>query len=289
MPADPQLPRPDGPGLLPLALSRPKEALGRARDLLATGPPPLEASFARQAIGIVLREFGDIDAAVRELETARHLARRSGSAEREADVRATLGVALAFAGRTTAARNTLDAAVRQSSGHLHGRILLRRGGVLSTLGHHRDALNDLNSAVVALRAAGDPIWEARARTERATCNLALGAVTRAAADLRRAEELFNATGQELESADAIVHRGVLALRIGDLPEALACFDHAAERFARLGLPDPTLSVQRCAALLAAGLPRDALDEAHAALSQLERSRGQATKKAELELAAADCA
>ncbi|MFG1947016.1 CHAT domain-containing protein [Nonomuraea sp. NPDC048826] len=289
MPADPEPPRPDVPGLLPLALSRPNEALGRARDLLATEPPPLEASFARQAIGIVLREIGDIDAAVRELETARHLARRSGSAEREADVRATLGVALAFAGRTTAARNTLNAAVRQSSGHLHGRILLRRGGVLATLGHHRDALADLNSAVTALRAAGDRIWEARARTERATCDLVLGGVTRARADLRRAEELFNATGQELESADAIVHRGVLALRIGDLPAALRCFDQAAERFAKLGIPDPTLAVQRCAALLAAGLPRDALDEAHAALTLLERSRGQATKKAELELAAAGCA
>ncbi|MFD2352548.1 tetratricopeptide repeat protein [Nonomuraea ferruginea] len=204
-------------------------------------------------------------------------------------MRATLGVALAFAGRTTAARNTLNAAVRQSTGHLRGRILLRRGGVLATLGHHRDALADLNSAVTALRAAGDPIWEARARTERATCDLALGGLSRAATDLSRAEELFNANGQELESADAIVHRGVLALRIGDLPAALHCFDQAAERFGKLGLPDPTLSVQRCAALLAAGLPRDALDEAHTALDQLERSHGQATKKAELELAAAGCA
>ncbi|MFC3541837.1 CHAT domain-containing protein [Nonomuraea ferruginea] len=289
MPADSELPRTDAAGLPPLALSRPHEALGKARDLLATGPPPLEASFARQAVGIVLREFGDIEAAVRELETARRLARRSGWAEREADVRATLGVALAFAGRTTAARNTLNAAVRQSTGHLRGRILLRRGGVLATLGHHRDALADLNSAVTALRAAGDPIWEARARTERATCDLALGGLSRAATDLSRAEELFNANGQELESADAIVHRGVLALRIGDLPAALHCFDQAAERFGKLGLPDPTLSVQRCAALLAAGLPRDALDEAHTALDQLERSHGQATKKAELELAAAGCA
>lgn len=289
MPADPDTSRPDVAGLLPLALSRPHEALGKARDLLARGLPPLEASFAHQAAGIVLREFGDIDAAVRELETARRLARRSGSAAREADVRATLGVALAFAGRTTAARNTLNAAVRQSSGHLQGQVLLRRGGVLATLGHHREALADLNSAVTALRAAGDAIWEARARTERAMCHLATGGAGRAAADLRRAEELFNRAGQELESADAIVHRGVLALRIGDLPAALKCFDHAAERFGKLGIPDPTLSMQRCAAQLAAGLPHEALEEAHAALEQLERIRGQATKRAELELTAANCA
>ncbi|WP_197094155.1 tetratricopeptide repeat protein, partial [Nonomuraea sp. SBT364] len=287
MPADPEPTAPAPEELLPLALSRPNEALDRARALLAAGPPPLTASIARQAVGIVLREFGDIDAAVRELQAARRLARRSGSAEREADVRATLGVALAFAGRTTAGRNALDAAVRQSSGQLNSRILLRRGGVLATLGLHRDALADLNSAVAALR--DDLVWQARARTERASCYLALGSVGRAATDLARAEELFNATGQELESADAIVHRGVLALRIGDLPAALACFDQAAERFGKLGTPDPNLSIERCAALLAAGLPQDALDEAAAAIARLDRIHGQATKRAELLLTAATCA
>lgn len=289
MPADPVPSSTATAELLPLALSRPHEALDRARDLLAGDPPPLAASMARQAIGIVLREFGDIDAAVAELETAGRLARQAGCAEREADVQATLGVALAFAGRTTAGRTALDAAVQRSTGLLHGRILLRRGGVLIVLGHHRDALADLNNAVTALGAAGDAIWEARARSERATCNLALGAIAKAAADLARAEELFNATGQELESADAIVHRGVLALRIGDLPAALLCFDQAAERFDRLGTPDPSLSIERCAALLAAGLPQDALAEAHTALARLERIRGLPVKKAELLLTAANCA
>lgn len=289
MPADPVPSSTATAELLPLALSRPHEALDRARDLLAGDPPPLAASMARQAIGIVLREFGDIDAAVAELETAGRLARQAGCAEREADVQATLGVALAFAGRTTAGRTALDAAVQRSTGLLHGRILLRRGGVLLLLGHHHDALADLDNAVTALGAAGDAIWEARARSERATCNLALGAIAKAATDLARAEELFNATGQELESADAIVHRGVLALRVGDLPAALLCFDQAAERFDRLGTPDPSLSIERCAALLAAGLPRDALAEAHAALARLERVRGLPVKKAELLLTAATCA
>ena len=86
-----------------------------------------------------------------------------------------------------------------------------------------------------------------------------------------------------------MHRGVLALRIGDLPAALLCFDQAAERFDRLGTPDPSLSIERCAALLAAGLPQDALAEAHTALARLERIRGLPVKKAELLLTAANCA
>ncbi len=295
MPADPDLAGvgPAALELLPLALSRPNDALKRARAVLAAGPAPFDASVAHQAVGIVLREFGDIDAAIRELRAARRLARRSGSADREVDVLATLGVALVYAGRTASGRQALNLAARRSAGRqqarLHGRVLLRRGGALLVLGHHRAALADLNGAIGALRQVDDPMWEARALTERAFSHLALGSVHRAAADLRRAERLFRTAGQELESADATVHRGVLALRIGDLPAALTCFDEAAERFDQLGTPDPTLSIERCAALLAAGLPQDALQEADEAIARLERIRGQPTKRAELLLTGARCA
>ena len=280
----------DGPAeLLPLALSRPNEALARARTVLAGEPGLLDASVARQAIGIVFREYGDIDAAIGELRIARRLARRAGSTSREADVLATLGVALVFAGRTRSGRNTLDAAVRQSVGNLRGRTLLRRGGALLLLGHHREALEDLNSAVVALRLADDQIWEARALQERAVSYLASGSARRAVADLRRAEDLFAANGQELESAETIVNRGLVALRLGDLPEALTCFDEAAQRFQRLGASEPDLSIHRCAALTAAGLAQDAMHEADAAISQLDEIHGRPTKRAELLLAAARCA
>ena len=275
--------------LLPLALSRPNEALTRARAVLAGEPGPLDASVARQAIGIVLREYGDIDAAIGELRIARHLARRAGSTSREADVLATLGLTLVFAGRTRSGRNTLDAAVRQSTGNLRARAMLRRGGALLILGHRREGLEDLNSAVVALRMADDQIWEARALQERAVSYLSSGSARRAVADLRRAEDLFAANGQELESAETTVNRGLVALRLGDLPEALNCFDEAAERFHRLGASEPDLSIHRCAALIAAGLATDAMQEADAAISQLDRIHGRPTKRAELLLTAATCA
>jgi tetratricopeptide (TPR) repeat protein len=279
----------DPADLLPLALSRPNEALDRARKVLADNPGLLDASIARQTIGIVLREYGDIDAAIGELRIARRLARRAGSADREADVLATLGVALVFAGRTVSGRNTLDAAVRQSTGQLRGRTLLRRGGALLLLGHHREALEDLNRSVAALRLAGDQLWEARALQERAVSYLSSGSARRAVADLRRAGDLFTANGQELESAEATVNRGLVALRLGDLPEALAYFDEAAERFGRLGASEPDLSMHRCAALTAAGLARDAMQEADDAISNLDRIHGRPTKRAELLLTAASCA
>src|SRR6266568_3691972 len=95
---------PPNPGetleLLALTLARPGEALATARAVLAGHPGPYDASIAHQAVGIVLREFGDLTAGIRELRTALRLARRAGSLDREADVLATLGVALIYAGRT---------------------------------------------------------------------------------------------------------------------------------------------------------------------------------------------
>ena len=271
--------------LLSLALSRPNDALALARDVLARDPVPLEASIARQAIGIVLREVGDVDAAVRELRRARRLARQSGSADREADVLASLGLALVFAGRTAAGLAALETAVERSSGLLRGRVLLRRGGALHVLGDHRNALADLSNAITSLRLADDQVWEARALTARAFTHLASGSVWRAEVDLQRAEQLFTANGQELES-DAVVHRGVLALRNGDLPRALASFDEAELRFDQIGTIDPALSIERCTALLAAGLPGDALAETDKAIQRLDEIRGQQTKRAELLLASA---
>jgi tetratricopeptide (TPR) repeat protein len=283
---------PDGDGndrLLELALSRPREATARARAVLAAGPGPLDGSVAHQVIGIVLREFGDIDAAVGELEAARRFARRGGSADREADVLASLGLALVFAGRTRPGLNALNAAAGLSAGLLRGRTLLRRAACLRLLGDYGAALDDLNHAIPVLRAAGDDVYEARALGHRALCLLALGSVSRVTPDQRRAEELLAARGQELEHADSIVNRGLAAFRTGQLPDALACFDAAEERFAALGVRDADLSAQRCAALTAAGLAADALREADAAIGRLSLVRGQPAVRAELLLVAANCA
>src|SRR4051794_2541136 len=270
----------DGPvELLALALSRPNDALDRARALFASRPGPLAESVARQVVGIVMREFGDIDGAVHELRTARRLAHRAGAAEREVDVLATLGTALVLAGRTRAGRRALDEAMAGATGQLLGRVAFRRGGVHYALGSHGEALADLDAAVAALGSAGDRVWQGRAVTARGFVHLAQGHVRAASADLETSERLFAETGQELELVDAIGNRGVLALAVGDIPSALARFDEAAEHFAALDVPDLEFRIPRCSALLAAGLPRDALAEAEAAVAEAERLRLRPTHRA----------
>jgi len=279
----------DVDSLLPLALSRPREALVEARAVLAGHPDPHDASVAHQAAGIVLREFGDVRAAVRELRAALRLSRRAGSVEREADVLATLGVALVYAGHTADGLAAFERALWLSRGVVAARVLQRRGCVLWTLGRYPAALGDLTQAVTVLRRAGDELWTARSLNARGIVYLAMGLPARADADLRAAERWFGKTSQVLDASYTVLNRALVAFSLGDLPAALSLLDEVVSRVRPLGVPVTAISIDRCAVLLAAGLADDALAEADAAIHEIERIRGRSTKKAELLLMAANCA
>ncbi|NKQ27182.1 CHAT domain-containing protein [Streptomyces galbus] len=275
--------------LLPMVFAAPNEALARARTLLDSAPPPSHASVAHQVIGIWQRDWGDLRLALEHLRRARDLAARAESAEREADVLATLGVALVHAGRTRQGLAAFEQGVRRGSGHTRARVLYRRAYVWWVLGHHREALEDVRRAIPVLRQTGDVIWTARALTLRATVHLALGAVERADADFTAAEALWDTTGQEHDKADAVESRGLAAFRAGDIPAALRLLDEAGERYAELGTPTFMLNIRRCEVLMAAGLAPEALAEADTAIAVLDGIGGQSTRKAELLLAAARAA
>jgi len=272
-----------------LTLSRPREALARARAILALRPGPHEASIAHQAAGIVLRDIGDVSAGVRELRGALRLARRAGLAEREADVLGSLGIAFVSVGRTADGLAAFDSAIQLSTGVLLGRVLYRRGFVLWTLGRYAAALDDLRRAIGILQRAGDRVWTARALSGRGLVYMAVGSPDRADADLVAAGRLFAETGQELEAAHTVLNRGGAAFGSGDFPAALSFFEEAASRYRPLNVPTPSLSIDRCGVLLAAGLADDALAQADAAIREIEQARGRSTKKAELLLMAANCA
>jgi tetratricopeptide (TPR) repeat protein len=275
--------------LLLLALSRPREALARAHGILAGHPGPHEASIAHQAAGIVLRDIDDVSAGIRELRAALRLARRTGSAEREADVLGSLGPALVYSGRTAEGLAALDRAIQISTGITAGRVLHRRGMMLWNLGRYPAALGDFRRAISVFQRADDGIWTARALEGRGLVHLAVGTPNRADADFAAAGRLFAEAGQEQEAVDAMFNRGIAASRSGDLPTALSFFDEVAARYRTLSVPTPFLSAGRCYALLAAGLTSEALAEADAAISNIEQAHGWSTMKAELLLWAANCA
>ncbi|MGW8065373.1 CHAT domain-containing protein [Streptomyces ziwulingensis] len=272
-----------------MVFAAPNEALARAEELLGAAPAPLHASIAHQVIGIWQRDFGDTRQALAHLRRARDLAARADSAEREADVLATLGVALVHSGRTREGLAAFEQGVARGSGHTRARVLYRRAYVWWVLGRHGEALEDVRRAIPVLRQADDVIWTARALTLRATVHLALGAVERADADFTDAEALWDTTGQEHDKADAVESRGLAAFRSGDVPTALRLLDEAEERYAKLGTPTFMLTIRRCEVLMAAGLATEALAEADGAIAALDGMGGQSTRKAELLLVAARAA
>ncbi|MER7802397.1 CHAT domain-containing tetratricopeptide repeat protein [Streptomyces parvulus] len=275
--------------LLPMVFAAPNEALTRAEGVLAADPPPLHASVAHQVIGIWQRDFGDTRLALAHLRRARDLAARADSPEREADVLATLGVALVHSGRTREGLAAFERGVARGTAHTRARVLFRRAYVWWVLGRHKEALEDVRRAIPVLRQADDVIWTARALTLRATVHLALGSVERADADFTAAERLWDTTGQEHDKADAVESRGLAAFRSGDVPAALRLLDEAEERYAKLGTPTFMLTIRRCEVLMAAGLAPEALAEADAATAALDGIGGQSTRRAELLLVAARAA
>ncbi|HLX48778.1 MAG TPA: CHAT domain-containing tetratricopeptide repeat protein [Streptosporangiaceae bacterium] len=245
--------------------------------------------MAHQAAGIVARDLGNAQEGVRELRIALRLARQTGSITRETDVLATLGAALVHAGHTADGFAAFDQAVQQSSGVLAGRVLHRRAMALWALGRHAAALDDLRHAIGILRRADDRIYTARALTARGLVYTDLGSPGRADADFVAAERLFAETGQDLESIYVVHNRAMTAFVAGDLLAALSCLDEAARGYRLLNAPNPSLSIDRCTVLLAAGLAADALAEADAAVRDIEQSHGRPTWKAVLLLTAARCA
>jgi tetratricopeptide (TPR) repeat protein len=166
---------------------------------------------------------------------------------------------------------------------------MRRATILYELGRFREAQDDLNRSLPLLRRAGDRAWEARLLMFRAHVYLAFGLPRRAAADFAQAERLFAVTGQEREYAVARHDRGLVALIRGDLPEALTYLDEAANRYDALGVTNPDLVLDRCSALLAAGLAAEAAQETVTALSQVPQQGKTAYRTADLLFAAATAA
>ena len=269
--------------LLVLAHSRPAEALAQARAVLSGRPQVAAAvaSVAHQAAGISLRDLGHAEAGLSELRRALRSAQASGLSQREADVRASLGLTMALAGNTTRGMAHLDDAARAAHGVLAGRVLMRRADLLSILGRHTEALGDLSHAVAILRRHGDALWEARSRSHRGLILLATGQVRRADAEFLAAERQYQMAGQEWEYATARHNRGLVAAASGQLPEALEYLAEADRRYGQLGTPMPDVAIDRCDVLLSAGLASDALAEADSAARQLSRAAPGATKLAEL--------
>ena len=176
-------------------------------------------------------------------------------------------------GRTEYGLRLLDHAERLALADDRGILLLQRGLILMRTGREREAVKVLDGAVAQL--AGNPAETANlasALLNRSFASLSLGQIRQARSDLVWCRRVATEEGHELIAAKALHNLGYCDLLAGDIPSALQLFSVAAEAY-RLSAPGflLVLATDKAAALLAAGLARDAASELDTAMAS---SRGQ---------------
>lgn len=252
---------PAGDELLALAHTEPDRATATATHAITRSVDPIALSYAHQALGIVQRDGGDIDLALDHLRLARRLAERTDDPDRLADVRATLGGALAFLGRSNAALRELDGAVRTATarGRVRPKVLMRRAHVLAYLGRHAAAVDDLREAVAGFRRSGDEVWEARTLNLRAYVELNRGELEAAERDLLDADVLFTRQDQHRDVLNVRHNLALIQFFRGDVPGTLAALAEVSAQFHARGEAHLDVMLDWARVLLVAGLSDAAAD------------------------------
>jgi hypothetical protein len=262
-----------------------EQARERAR---AAGDREVEA-VALRALGLAELDLVGAPVAVAHLRAAVAAARRAGSDRRLAESRMSLAHALQHDGQSTAALRQARLAMQQDAAADDGRLAQQHAMILERLGRLDEALDGYRHALALVRRSGDAHDEFAVLINRGVVQIYRGALRAAAADLGEAELLAQRLGQPLWAAFARGNLGLVATLRGDLPEALACFDGAEPVLAeasetRLAI----MELDRCRALLSAGLRHEAQVSAARCVELLERC-AMAAELAEARLTLAESA
>ncbi|WP_374456503.1 CHAT domain-containing protein [Nocardioides sp.] len=257
--------RTDAEEVLRTLFADPAAARDRAVEELIPDPDPGIASIGHQIVGIVLRDTGETDDALRHLRQALALARRADR-EREGDVRATLGTTLVFAGRTRQGLAHLDRATEELTGVPLARALVLRARVLSiNLERDEAGSHDLRHALQLLDRSVDDVWRARALNLDGVTKVRLGDIEGARRAFAESLDLYTELGIGWDAAVGVQNQGWVASLEGDLPIALERYAEASRRWDAMGVTSVDLVYDQCRALLAGGLATDALEVVERAL------------------------
>ncbi len=245
------------------------EALAALRQGSAEGDAEAIAT-AELALGAAAKELRDLPRALRHLRRAVAVAERSGREEQAARARVMLSSALISIGDLDGAMREIDRAEPLLHGGDLGRLYFRRATALAVKGRLDEALELHRRALPLLQRDGDRLYEIQLRNNRAMAYSYRGALKAAETDLRHAEQLSRDLGLERFAALIGQNLGFVAALRGDLPAALAFFDRADAYFHAKGIIDAIGLIDRCEALLPAGLVVEARQAAEAAVRHLDQ-------------------
>ena len=145
----------------------------------------------------------------------------------------------------------------------------QRAGLLQRAGRHPEALRAFTAALDAAAGTTDPTILGVIWMNRGVLLGWAGEIEEAEADTWRALDHFESHGWTKRAADMRHNLAWLAARRGDLVESFRRFDDAEERYHSLGVSGASVFPDRAEALLAAGLPQEALYLAERAVRDLQ--------------------
>jgi hypothetical protein len=195
-----------------------RHAAARAR---ASGDSEAHVA-ALHALGFARHELGD-RRAIATLRGAVRIAERHGLSQRAAMARRPLAIYLAFAGRTRAAVDEIEAACSALDGLELARSEVSRIAVLQAAGRPPESARS-ERALETLRREGDSAWEARLLKNRGLMLTLRGDFEAAEPDLIRARDLYRESGARIAAIGAQYQLVRIALARGDIPESLALLD-----------------------------------------------------------------
>ncbi|PSK98259.1 CHAT domain-containing protein [Haloactinopolyspora alba] len=254
--------------------------------MLSQQATALDRSYALQTLGIVARDSGDVGAAIQKFRQGIALSKSAVLSARIGDLAASLGTALALAGRRRAMTEAFDEALLRSTELESARVLVRRGAAKMHLGDHVGAYEDCIFAAAVLARASDRRWEANARHNAGTALMGMGRFQEADEQLVRVQELAQGQQEHFDATVTLHVRGACAYRMGDLPRALELLYDARRRYDELGVVPPEVVRDLAVVQLAAGLPDEAAQTADEMVAMLRDARDAALRRADGFIAAA---
>jgi tetratricopeptide (TPR) repeat protein len=246
------------------------------------------ASMAHRAWGHALLHVGDLDAAIRHLNSAVRWGRRAGSPELAAEARLKLAFALVQRGRPRPALREIETALQDLKGTSAARAHAQRAIIFHIVGRLDESLAEFEVALRVLRRHQDRLGVQRMLINRALVLSDRHAFAAAERDLLEAEELAGQLGRRLTIGLVANNLGLMETLRGDVPAALRHLDRAESIIAEHGAQLGTLYQDRAELLLSVGLVSEARSAAEQALLAYRRE-GRSLKVPEVQLLLAQAA
>ncbi|HET8681521.1 MAG TPA: CHAT domain-containing protein [Micromonosporaceae bacterium] len=230
------------------------------------------SSVAARALGLAALHREDLGSSMRHLRAAINYGRRAGAPELAAQARMTLAFVASSRGWPRRGLREIDTALRDLRGVDRARGEAQRGVILHQLGDLDAALASYNTALPALRSAGDRMWVWRILSNRGVLHGYRLELAKAAADLYEAGRLCEELGLAMSVAFTQQNLGWVHTLRGDVPLALAYLDKAEQQLRELDAQLGTILRDRIELLLSVHLVSEARVLADSAVAELERER-----------------